>query len=191
VRLFVGVDVGPQVAEAFARVSDELRARAATLAPRARLTWVPPANAHVTVRFIGYVDDAKAQTIKDALAPPIAVAPFDLTVHGVGAFPPSGALRVVWAGLAGGVEALSAIAEDVSRRLDACGVAREERAYRPHLTLARVKEAGGLRARTLLEGFADRVFATTRVDAITLFESRLSPKGPTYVALQRIPLRAA
>jgi 2'-5' RNA ligase len=189
VRLFVGVEVGPQVADAFARVSDELRERAAKLAPRARLTWVTPDRAHITVRFIGHVDDAKAQAIRDALAPPIPVPPFDLTVHGVGAFPPSGGLRVVWAGLLAGVEALSAVEQEVSLRLDSCGIPREDRAYRPHLTLARVKEPGGLRARTLLEGFADRAFATTHVDAITLFESRLSPKGPTYVALQRTALQ--
>ena len=188
-RLFVGVDVGPDVADAFARVSDELRTRAARLAPKARITWVAPDRAHITVRFIGHVDAAAADGITAALAPPVPVEPFDLTIHGVGAFPPSGALRVVWAGIASGGEALSALEQEVSRRLDACGVPREERAYRPHLTLARVKEAGGLRARTLLEGFADRAFATTRVDAITLFESRLSPKGPTYVALQETPLR--
>jgi 2'-5' RNA ligase len=188
VRLFVGVEVGPEVADAFAAVSGELRTRAASLAPRARITWVAPDRAHVTVRFIGHVDDVTAQAVRAALAPPIAVPPFDLTVCGVGAFPPSGAPRVVWAGLTEGGEGLSALEQEVSRRLDACGIPREERAYRPHLTLARVKEAGGLRARTLLEGFADRAFATTHVDAITLFESRLSPKGPTYVPLQQTAL---
>jgi 2'-5' RNA ligase len=185
----VGVDVGPGVADALARVSGELRARVTTLAPRARITWVAHDRAHITVRFIGHVDDAKAQAITGALAPPIAVPPFDLTVHGVGAFPASGQLRVVWAGLTGGVEALAAIEQDVSRRLEACGIPREERAYRPHLTLARVKASGGLRARHLLEGFTDRAFASTRVDAITLFESRLSPKGPTYVPMQRTALQ--
>jgi 2'-5' RNA ligase len=189
VRLFVAVDVGPEVADAFARVSGELRARAATLAPRARMTWVAADRAHITVRFIGHVDDRKAQAIRDALAPPIGVPPFELTVHGAGAFPPSGSVRVVWAGLTAGTDALAAVEEEVSRRLDACGVPREERAYRPHLTLARVKDAGGLRARTLLEGFADRAFATTHVDAITLFESRLSPKGPTYIPIQRTALK--
>jgi len=189
VRLFTGVEVGPAVADALARVSDELRARAATLAPRARITWVGSDRAHITVRFIGHVDDEKAQAITNALAPPIAVPPFEVTVRGVGAFPPSGRLRVVWAGLAGGVDALSAVEQEVSRRLEARGIPREERAYRPHLTLARVKEAGGLRARSLLEGYTEPAFATTRVDAITLFESRLSPKGPTYVALQQTALR--
>ena len=182
------MDVGPQVAEAFTRVSDELRKRASTLAPRARITWVPADRAHVTVRFIGHVDDAAARPIAEALAPPLAVDRFDLTVHGVGAVPPSGSPRVIWAGLTSGVDSLAAIEREVSARLERCGVAREDRPYHPHLTLARVKDAGGLRARTLLEGLADRAFGTTRVDAITLFESRLSPKGPTYVALQRTAL---
>lgn len=182
-RLFVGVDVGPQVAEAFTDVSEQLRRRASTLAPRARITWVPADRAHVTVRFIGRVEAAAADAIAAALAPPLAVDPFELTVSGVGAFPPGGSPRVIWAGLTGGVESLANAEREVSTRLERCGVAREERPYHPHLTLARVKEAGGLRSRALLEGLADRAFGTTRVDAITLFESRLSPQGPTYVPL--------
>jgi len=191
VRLFVGVDVGPQVAEAFTAVSDELRARASSLAPRARITWVPADRAHVTVRFIGHVDDAAAGTITAVLAPPLAVTPFDLAVRGVGAFPPSGSPRVIWAGLAGGVEPLTDVEREVSARLETCGIARVERPYHPHLTVARVKEGGGLRARALLEGLTERPFGTTRVEAITLFESRLSPKGPTYVPLLSIDLRSS
>ena len=184
----MGVGVGPQVAEAFTAVSDELRKRASTLAPRARITWVPADRAHVTVRFIGHVDDAAAGAITAALAPPLAVKPFDLTVSGVGAFPPSGAPRVIWAGLTGGVEPLMNVEREVAARLERCGVVPEDRPYRPHLTLARVKEGGGLRSRTLLEGLTERALGATRVEAITLFESRLSPKGPTYVPLQQTPL---
>lgn len=183
------MNVSPQVAEAFTAVSEELRRRASTLAPRARITWIPAERAHVTVRFIGHVDDAAAAAIAAALAPPLPVNPFDLTVSGVGAFPPSGSPRVVWAGLTDGVQALTDAEREVSARLEACGVERDERPYRPHLTLARVKEPGGLRSRALLEGLADRGLGTTRVDAITLFESRLSPKGPTYVPLQQTALR--
>ena len=190
-RLFVAVNVSPQVAAAFTAVSEELRTRAATLAPRARITWVPAERAHVTVRFIGHVDDAAAGTISAALAPPLALQPFEVTVSGVGAFPPGGSPRVIWAGLTSGVEPLMDVEREVSARLETCGIAREDRPYRPHLTLARVKEAGGLRSRALFEGLPDRDFGTTRVEAITLFESRLSPTGPTYVPLLETRLRAA
>ena len=77
---------------------------------------------------------------------------------------------------------------DVSDRLAGCGVPRKDRRYRPHLTLARVRDAADLRAGMLLNGLIDRAFGRTLVDAITLFESRLSPRGPTYVPRQRTPL---
>ena len=67
---------------------------------------------------------------------------------------------------------------------------RSRRPYSPHLTLARVREAAGLRSASLLDGLEDRSLGTTRIDAITLFQSRLSPKGPTYVPLLRTSLRA-
>jgi 2'-5' RNA ligase len=65
----------------------------------------------------------------------------------------------------------------------------EQRPYNPHLTLARVREAAGLRAAALFDGLRDSVIGTTPIDAITLFDSRLSSKGPTYAPLLRVPLR--
>jgi 2'-5' RNA ligase len=189
VRLFAGVEIAPPVAAAFGSVSDELQRRASRLAPHARITWVPAERAHITVRFIGHVDEVKANDIAAVLKAPLETAAFDLVIGGVGAFPPGGAPRVIWAGLGDGVPALIDVEQEVSGRLEACAIDREERAYRPHVTLARVREAAGLRTRVLLEGLTERAFGTTHVDAITLFESRLSPKGPTYVALQRTPLR--
>jgi 2'-5' RNA ligase len=95
---------------------------------------------------------------------------------------------VVWAGLTVGRDRLLAAERTVSERLLLAGVAPEDRRYNPHLTLARVREAGGLRMASLLDGVSEMVLGVTPVDAITLFESRLSPKGPTYIALQRVEL---
>src|SRR5439155_1260078 len=77
----------------------------------------------------------------------------------------------------------------VGARLAPLAFECEDRPYAPHLTLARVREAGGLRPIPLFEGLAEQSIGTTKVDAITLFQSKLSPKGPTYVAMQRTPLR--
>ena len=122
------------------------------------------------------------------LEPPLDLNPFDLTVSGVGAFPPKGFPRVVWAGLTGGRDRLLTVERSVSERLAQAGVPREERPYSPHLTLARVRDAAGLRSVALVGDFREVSLGTTTVDAITLFESRLSPKGPTYVPLARTPL---
>ena len=187
-RLFIAVEMNRAVEEAAREVVDELRGRAARLAPRAKITWSAPERLHVTVRFIGEADEPKAQAIRSALGPAIDASVFDLTVEGVGAFPPKGPLRVVWAGLTGGHSALLDVERAVSHRLETL-VPGEDRPYSPHLTLARVKEPAGLSRTVLLEGLATRPFGRVHVDAITLFESRLSPKGATHVPVQRTALR--
>ena len=187
-RLFVAVEIDPAVAGSLAAFSAELRQRAQRLAPAARIGWVNPEQLHVTSRFIGEVDDKKAAAIAGALLGELPIDPFEVVIHGAGAFPERGAPRVLWAGISAGVEGLTALEVEVSRRLTACGIAREERSYRPHVTLARVREASGLRAPALFETLADRRFGTTPVEAITLFQSRTSPKGAVYTPLHRTML---
>lgn len=184
-RLFVAVEIAPSVASAALDCMEFMRARVARVAPRSRITWMTAERLHVTLRFIGHVADGQAAPILQILRPPLDTAPFDLTVAGVGTFPVKGPPRVVWAGMAGGRDRLIALANIVSERLEGVSMAREERPFDPHLTLARVREAGGLRSRALLEGLSDTVLGATPVDAITLFESRLSPHGPRYQPLQR------
>ena len=187
-RLFVAIEMNRSVEDAAREVIDDLRDRASRLAPRARITWAAPERLHVTVRFIGEADEARAQAIRSALGATIDAPVFDVTVEGVGAFPPKGAPRVFWAGLTDGRDGLLDVERAVSQRLETL-VPAEDRPYAPHLTLARVKEPAGLAQAALLEGLATRQFGRVHVDAITLFESRLSPKGPTYVPLQRTALR--
>ena len=189
-RLFVAVEIDSALARELSDFSDELRRKATRLAPDARVTWVRPEQLHVTVRFIGEVDDAQTAAIAVALRPEFTVKRFEMIVEGAGAFPPTGAPRVLWAGIGGGADAISTLEQEVSERLAASGVEREGRPHRPHLTLARVRDASSLRSGPLFEKLAARSFGATPVDAITLFQSRTSPKGATYMPLQRTPLRA-
>ena len=188
-RLFVAVDIDPAVAQRLSDFNDELRRRTLSCAARARIAWVHREQLHVTVRFIGEVDSAQAATIAAALRPELTVRGFEMIVEGAGAFSPTGAPRVLWAGIGEGADAICSLEREVSERLAACGVEREERPYRPHLTLGRVRDPSGLRSGPLFENLADRRFGATSVDAITLFQSQMSPKGSTYVSLQRTPLR--
>jgi RNA 2',3'-cyclic 3'-phosphodiesterase len=187
-RLFVGIEISPAVVTATIELIAQLQAASAKLAPQSRITWVTAERLHITIRFIGHVDDTRVDGIRAVLAPPLALDPFNLTIAGVGTFPPKGPPRVVWAGLGGGRDQLVAIEPAVSERLARAGVPHEDRPYNPHLTLARVRDAAGLRSAPFVGSHRDVSLGTTPVDAITLFESRLSPKGPTYVALARTPL---
>jgi 2'-5' RNA ligase len=190
VRLFVAAEIGEALAAHAAELTRELQRRAADAAPEARITWVPADRLHLTIRFIGEVDEDRAIVISNALAPPLDISSFDLTLAGAGAFPKGGAPRVLWAGVAAGRDELLLAEREITARLAALGIPAEARAYNPHLTLARVREAAGLRSPRLLDGLTDMSLGTVRIDAITLFHSKLSPKGPTYTPLLRIPCKA-
>ena len=189
-RLFVAAELTPAIAQALAAFEGELQRRAAALFPQARITWIPAERLHLTVRFIGEVDEARAAAIATTLSSLDAPA-FAIEFIGAGAFPARGAPRVLWAGVGAGLDALNALEVDVSRRLASCDVPREDQPYRPHLTLARIREGVRIRIAPLLEGIAGTRFGAMPVDAITLFHSKLSSKGPQYTRLQSIYLRSS
>jgi 2'-5' RNA ligase len=188
-RLFIAVTIDTDIVARLSESIDELRERVANRAPRARVRWVPADQLHVTVRFIGEASETQARNIATALGPALPLDQFELTFRGLGVFPERGAPRVFWAGIVAGVEHLAAVESDVTKRLDTCGIAPDGRPYRPHVTLARVKDARGLRVRGLFDGIADRAFGMSAVDAITLFQSRPSSDGSVYVPLQSTRLR--
>ena len=184
-RLFVAVPLSPELAHRTASFVDTLRSRVVRLAPHTRLSWVPPERLHITLAFIGDVPEARVPAIQAALEPQTTVGPFQLKLAGAGAFPSRGRPRVLWVGVHEGRESLMAVAGDVRTRLEAAGVLLETRPFSPHMTVARVKEPAGLRPAALLEGLADGPIGGMTVDAITLFQSRLSPSGPSYHVITR------
>jgi len=186
-RLFIACETGAAVGGAAAALIEELRGRVTRLAPQARLTWVPRERLHFTVRFIGSVDNARVPALQEALAAPLPVPAFDAVVYGVGVFPDRRPPRVIWAGLRSGTAEMVALAHAVNQRIDRLVDGHAEE-LRPHLTLARVKEPHGLRSAALLAGLEDVALGVTRVEAVTLFESRQGAGGLQYVALTRTPL---
>ena len=186
-RLFIACETGAAVGDAAAGLIEELRGRVARLAPHARLTWVPRERLHFTVRFIGSLEDSRVPALRDALAAPLRVPPFEAVVHGVGVFPDRRPPRVIWAGLRSGTVEMVALATAVNQRIDRL-VGGDPEELRPHLTLARVKEPHGLRSTALLAGLEGVALGVTRVEAVTLFESRQSSGGLQYVPLMKTAL---
>ena len=171
-----------------ARVIEELKRRTASSAPHARVTWVQPGHLHLTLKFIGDVDPSRGRQVAAALESPLAASAFALTVEGTGTFPPKRPPRVVWAGITAGIDSLRSVEQEVSSRLQKLSVPTDDRDYHPHVTLGRVKNPAGLRPAVLLDGYKDASFGVVQVGAVTLFESRLSSTGPTYLARGRTAL---
>jgi len=186
-RLFAAIDVGDAVRAEATRVitviSDKLEAAAAP----PRITWVKPAALHVTLRFLGEVDEAAVPALCAKLAPPVHLPPFEVEWRGVGAFPSPRHPRALWLGVVGGGAQLGALEAEVSRRL-AGTLDPELRPLLPHLTLGRIKMAGtGVDWLKLLQSVEVRG-ARSVVDRITLYRSQLGPRGPHYTGLVSAPL---
>ena len=189
-RLFIGIELPSNVRSAVAAVSETCRRSIHRAAPRATLRWVQPDNLHITLWFLGEVAEERASGLTTVLERPFRLSAFRVALQGLGTYPPGGSPRVVWMGVTDGREALVQLYDELSGRLPALGFEPERRAYSPHLTLARVKDvprADGVRVRAALGRFS-RLVGDFEVSSVTLFRSRLSPKGSQYERLLRVPL---
>ena len=132
-RLFVAIDIP-------AEIKDALRSFVARLRPAAQIGWSPVDNLHITTKFIGEWPEPRLDELKRALTLVPVKSAIDITVKGLGWFPNPRRPRVFWAGIEGG-EPLRALARATELAVADFGVPIEERAYSPHLTLARIREA--------------------------------------------------
>ncbi len=189
-RLFVAVDLDEAARQAVVRLVEDLRSRFAARGLGRGTRWVEPRHLHLTIRFIGEVPDERAQSIRQAVQPRLSTRAFDLRLTGLGVFPPAGAARVLWVGVAEGAVGLAALHDEIDARLVAIGEPTESRPFSAHLTLARFKDLDRGRSEALratIQAVAADV-GSCRIDAVTLYESRLGPAGPTYTPLLRTRL---
>jgi len=177
-RLFVGLAL-PQ------SLKDRLAPLMAGL-PGAR--WVPPENLHLTLRFVGEVDEREAALLDEALVT-IERSPFELQVSGCGIFAQRRGPEAVWIGVAS-TPPLVDLQAAIERAAVRAGLAPEEKRFRPHITLARLKDVPQPRLQAFVAGhnlFKDTVL----VEEFTLFSSKLGAGDPIYVEEAVYPLVAA
>ena len=184
VRGFVAVLLPDGVRSRLAATAAELRARAPGLA------WVRAENLHLTLRFLGDLEPAALERVREAVqAAATAMDPFTVALGGLGGFPSPRAPRVVWAGVVTGGEGLRALHAALEAALVARGIPGEGRAFHPHVTLARARDPRG--AGGLGEALGpDPGFGEVRVMALHLMRSELDPRGARYSVLTEAPLAA-
>lgn len=146
--------------------------------------WVAFENLHITLKFLGEIDEEKRAKI----SPSIAAAcrghkPFTAVLGGLGCFPGPRNPRVLWVGLKQGESAVCALAADLDEALAGFGLEKERR-FHPHLTIGRVKRPCRVDG-TIAQEILTDAFEVCRV---VLFRSTLKPAGPTYDVLERFTL---
>jgi 2'-5' RNA ligase len=180
-RLFTGFDLPESVVA-------NLDALISRLRPTARIKWSPPQNLHITTKFIGEWPEERLDELKAALAAVPGHPPFDVRIRGLGFFPNPHHPRVFWAGIEAPPD-LADLAAETDHALSALGIAPEDRAFSPHLTLARVKEPVPIQPlREAIAALPSIDSGDFTADRFWLYQSRLSPSGSVYTKLAGFPL---
>jgi RNA 2',3'-cyclic 3'-phosphodiesterase len=191
-RLFYAVEAPPAVTRHAGAIRGAIEASAPEVARVLR--WVSTEQLHLTMRFVGEVDDEIASPYADLLAEPFGVPPLECHALGPGWLPDPRRARVLVLGLGGDLAKLRELKAALDRRLRRLGLEPETRPFRAHLTLARVRQRDGSPrpdgAQAVVSVGAAVAPVPFTIDRLVLYMSRLSPRGPSYEALAVAPLEA-
>ncbi|MCX7634579.1 MAG: RNA 2',3'-cyclic phosphodiesterase [Syntrophales bacterium] len=186
IRAFLAIEPPADIRKALAAVQTALR-REIT----GPVSWVRPEGIHLTLKFFGNIrrEDitAIASVVEGAVA---AVPPLKITVGRMGLFPGPRRPRVIWIGTGGDVARLTALQGELEKGFQNLGFAAEDRSFRPHLTLARIKPPGlNSEMAKLLIAQRDETLGTFTASSLILFRSELTPRGAIYTELATFPFR--
>ena len=181
-RLFVALDIPDDMRSAIHAIVVKLR-------PACRnARWARIEGLHLTLKFIGETSSEKTAEIKTALAAIPSRAPIEINFRGLGFFPNERRPRVLWAGIKAATD-LADLAAAVEISLGPLGIPREERAFSPHLTLARFDTPRGLDAlHAAVEKAGPLAFGAATAKEFHLYQSVLKPGGAEYTRLATFSL---
>jgi len=183
VRTFVALLIPPDWAAHLGALSNRLSAGTRGL------SWVKAENLHITLRFLGDLDEAAVDRTRAAVSQSLALATAPQARLGsLSAFPNLTRPRVLWVGLSEGAEAVSSLAATADAGLREAGFGPSDRPFRAHITLARVRE-GARGLETLREAANPDAPPPAHLDRVAVMKSDLHPSGSRYTALQEVRLR--
>jgi 2'-5' RNA ligase len=185
-RTFIAVkiDPGKEMAGCIQAVQEELK--------REKIKWVDPGQLHITLHFLGNTSPQQVAAVGKILEKTVpGFACPEVVFGGLGLFRNLRDPRVLWIGMDPG-DTLPGVKQALDRELDRIGFPPEDREFKPHLTLARIKFIKNRDAlERLLSSYGDTSFQRDRISEIIFYESILRPEGPQYIPLKRVPFKPA
>lgn len=150
-----------------------------------RMKWVEPENLHITLRFVGEVDEFRVPVIRSAAREASeTTGKFDISLGCVGAFPNPRKARILWLGLDDGSRESVFLFSSLEKKLVKAGFEAERKRYHPHITLARLRNPSSL----ALESFNPPTNLSFSASNFTLYQSTLTPQGPIYEIIEEFEL---
>jgi 2'-5' RNA ligase len=179
IRTFIAVELPEKIISSISRVQEDIRSYGF------KVRWVRPKNIHLTLKFLGNVKKADIDKVGEAIFKSVkGYSPITLKAKGIGTFPGIKRPRVIWVGISGQLDLIIGLHKALDEKLEAIGFPRENRSFKGHLTLGRIKAKIDPRrfgdALNEFVGFESESFVA---DRIVLFKSELKPSGAVYTKL--------
>ena len=186
IRAFLAVEPPAEIRKEIGNIQNNLK----RLCPF-DICWVKPDGIHLTLKFFGNVSEADIVAISGvAERNTQTVAPLHFEVKKLGLFPSQKRPRVLWIGLGGDTSSLFALQGRMERGLEECGFPKEDRPFRAHLTLGRIKAPGETGALAkIMEDSGDCTAGSFIADGLGIFKSDLMPRGAVYTKLAWFPFK--
>ena len=183
-RAFLAADPPAKIVDEIVRIEEHLKKTI-----KGDMRWVRPEGIHLTLKFFGNIYESDianiCQVVKDKT---VSMRPLTLFMGRLGAFPTTTRPRVLWLGIDGDVEELINLQKEIDAGLMNHGFGKDERPFKPHLTLSRIKEPKGLTGVAEAIGQnEDYTAGSFTVDGLSLFKSDLKPTGAVYTKLAHFP----
>jgi len=185
IRAFIACDIPEGLLKKTSDIQDKLKKL------DAEVSWTRIDGIHITLKFLGDIEQEIIERVADVIEEATTgQPPFEICIKGSGAFPNLKKPRVVWIGVEDLNKGLMHIQQALDGRLKALGFEPEEREFRPHLTLGRVKGAKGKeRLSSAISGLKDIEIGSFTVDRVILYKSELKPAGAVYTKLREVFLQ--
>jgi len=183
IRTFLAIDLPKEIKDELDKIQNRLKPKVEGV------RWTRPDGIHLTLKFFGYVVGDDHSSISAAVKSAIkGIKPFTLELGTIGAFPGPTRPRVIWIGIGGQIKELIDLQKNLDRNFEQIGFAPEDRAFKPHLTLGRLKIPGSaVGFPKVLEEGKNYQAGSFRCGGLTLFRSDLRPTGAIYTRLEEFP----
>lgn len=185
IRAFLAIEPSEEVLAAIARLQEKIKREVS-----GRISWTQPHGNHLTLKFFGNIDSNDVESICGAARMQAADAPpILLKIEKTGVFPDLRRPRIIWVGTAGESNKLALLQNKLETSFAELGFPREDRPFRAHLTLGRIRDAqAGTGISKVIEKHSDFSAGEFQATELILFQSNLTPHGATYTKLETISL---
>lgn len=187
-RSFIAIDLPKEIKDYIALLQQKLKKSDADV------KWIAPVNVHLTLKFLGEIEDKEKNQITSILSEiSLNHSPFSLNLGSIGTFPNVRHPRVIWVGLNKGDFELKEIVRGLEERIEKIGIPKEDKPFASHITIGRIRTNLNrnklIQSLTAIEKNSEKENPRFLVTKITLFKSTLTPKGPVYEAVNETTLK--